>query len=351
MILAAALLFHAPAGARTLRVMTYNIHRCGDLGLNLDEVAAVILAADPDIVGLEEVDHRQARTVFQAQAEELAAMTGMAYQFFGCTVDCGSVLPGRYGIAILSRYDLSDRTKEFLPNSVDGTIDMEGGLEPRALLCATVSPPGDGGPMRFCVTHLTNGSEEESRVIRRLQAERIVSLLAGDLASHGRVVLVGDLNETPSGSAMGVFLTAFEDAWPDGGSGEGFTIPSDEPTVRFDYILNGTGIGPAVHAEVPATTASDHRPVVADLLLDDEPAPPEEAGEDADGGGDEEMDESFESEADGEEGFSDEGVAQEAVEEEGPAEETLPEDASGEPDEDEEAGEPIEGGCGCAVAA
>jgi endonuclease/exonuclease/phosphatase family metal-dependent hydrolase len=344
-ILAVALLIHAPAGARTLRVMTYNIHRCGDLGLNLDEVAAVILAANPDIVGIEEVDHMQPRTAFQAQAEELAAMTGMAYQFFGCTVDCGSILPGRYGIAILSRYDLSDRTKAFLPNSVDGTVVMEGGLEPRVLLCGTVSPPGDGGPLRFCVTHLTNGAEEESRVIRRLQAERIVSLLAGELASHGRVVLVGDLNETPSGSALGVFLTAFEDAWLDGGSGEGFTIPSDGPTVRFDYILNGTGIGPAVHAEVPATTASDHRPVVADLMPDDEPVPPEEAGEDIDGGADEEVDESFGSEADIEEGFADGGIA-----EDGTGEETLPEDAPGEPGEEEEAVEVMEGGCGCAVA-
>jgi len=275
-------------------------------------------------------------------------MTGMAYQFFGCTVDCGSILPGRYGIAILSRYELSDRTKDFLPNSADGTIVMEGGLEPRALLCATLSPPGEGGPLRFCVTHLTNGSEEESGVIRRLQAERIVSLLAGDLDSHGRVVLAGDLNETPSGSAVGVFLTAFEDAWPDGGSGEGFTIPSDEPTVRFDYILNGTGIGPAVHAEVPATTASDHRPVVADLILEDGPVPPEEEGEDAEGGGDEEMDGAGESEAGGEEEVEDEGVAEESVAEEGG--ETLPADAAAEPDEEEEPGEPVEGGCGCAVA-
>jgi len=55
------------------------------------------------------------------------------------------------------------------------------------------------------------------------------------------------------------------DAWPEAGSGGGETIPSDVPVVRWDYILHGAGFEPATSATVPATTASDHRPVVADL--------------------------------------------------------------------------------------
>jgi endonuclease/exonuclease/phosphatase family metal-dependent hydrolase len=250
-----------------LRVMTYNIQYGGPLGVNLGAVADAIRAEDPDLVGLNEVDHQRTRSGFRAEAEELAAATGLPYQYYGCTIGCGDVLPGRYGLAILSRFELTDWTKEFLPNRADGAVDLDGDPEARALLCGRVLPPGTRTTVRFCVTHFTNGSTDDAFAVRALQAQRVLELLGPDLDGDGRVILVGDLNEVPGSGAVSALLARFGDAWSEAGDGTaGATIPSDAPAVRFDYVLRGPAFGPATFAFVPETTASDHRPVSAWLL-------------------------------------------------------------------------------------
>jgi endonuclease/exonuclease/phosphatase family metal-dependent hydrolase len=257
-----------PAQARVLpllRVMTYNVHRCGDLGLQLDAIAAVIIEQGADVVGLNEVDHEMPGSGLRREAEELAAATGLTYQYFGCTVGCESWLPGRYGIAILSRFPLSDRLKEFLPNRADGTVGTEGDPEPRVILCGTLAPPASDNPVRFCVTHFTNGSDAEAYATRQHQAARVLEILAPSLDGDGRVILVGDLNETPSGGAVQALHGRLADAWDEAGVGDGLTIESDDPVARFDYVMHGTGFAAAVRAVIPVTTASDHLPVVADL--------------------------------------------------------------------------------------
>lgn len=249
----------------TLRVMTYNIQHGGTLGTKLDEVAQVITAQAPDIVGLNEVQHMMPDSGFKKEAEELAAKTGLTAQYFGCTTNCGDWSPGRYGIAMLSRYPLSERTKTFLPNQTDGSVNTDSSIEPRVLLCGTVDAPLLPA-LRFCTTHLTNGSSAESGTIRRLQAKAIVQELGKQAQTYGgRVVLTGDMNTNPGTEPIKTLQTIFADGWLEAGSGAGATIPSDAPTVRWDYILHGPGFGKATEAHVPDTTASDHRPVVVTL--------------------------------------------------------------------------------------
>ena len=53
-----------------------------------------------------------------------------------------------------------------------------------------------------------------------------------------------------------------------GDFGDGFTIPSPEPTSRIDYVfLNAAHPWRVTGARVPATTASDHLPVVAGIRV------------------------------------------------------------------------------------
>ena len=65
------------------RILTYNVHRCVgvDGRLSPERVAEVIAAADPDIVALQEVDVRRARTGGIDQAEVLARELGMQMHF------------------------------------------------------------------------------------------------------------------------------------------------------------------------------------------------------------------------------------------------------------------------------
>ena len=56
------------------------------------------------------------------------------------------------------------------------------------------------------------------------------------------------------------------DAWA-GNADPGVTYPGDAPVRRIDYVFLSGPLG-AVSAQVPTTEASDHRPVVVDLVLE-----------------------------------------------------------------------------------
>ena len=70
-------------GQGVWRLLTYNVHRClGPDGLlSPERIADVIASADPDIVALQELDVRRARTGGVDQAYRLAQRLGMAFHF------------------------------------------------------------------------------------------------------------------------------------------------------------------------------------------------------------------------------------------------------------------------------
>ncbi len=79
----------------------------------------------------------------------------------------------------------------------------------------------------------------------------------------GSLVLVGgDFNSTAESDVQTVIRHAgLRDAWLECGRGDGFTYPADTPTKRIDYLYL-TGTITCTSAEVLATTASDHRPLL-----------------------------------------------------------------------------------------
>jgi endonuclease/exonuclease/phosphatase family metal-dependent hydrolase len=78
-------------------------------------------------------------------------------------------------------------------------------------------------------------------------------------------VVLGDLNATPDASELEPLLVKLADAAPAMGDA-GLTYPSDHPAKRIDYVLTSAHFRVRGVA-VPATVASDHRPVVVDLSL------------------------------------------------------------------------------------
>jgi endonuclease/exonuclease/phosphatase family metal-dependent hydrolase len=235
---------------KTLRVMTFNIHvGVGtDKKLDLHRIADVITRERPDLVGLQEVDRGVRRTEGIDEIKELAKMTRMDYAF-GHNLDYQE---GQYGIAILSKFLIQKTDHRKFENRREA--------ERRGMLRVEVDI--GGSTINFATTHLDYQRDEG----RLFETEQLLRFLA-DLKNP--LIVVGDFNDEPSGSAYKLMLTKFADAWIGSrAKGDGFSYPADKPSKRIDYIFYRTSDGVrAKKAWVVKTPASDHLPVMAELEI------------------------------------------------------------------------------------
>ncbi len=243
-------LFPAYGLARTIRVMTYNIHvGVGmDKKLDLSRIADVIKREHVDIVGLQEVDRGVERTQRIDEIAELAKLTNMDYAFAFNLKYQG----GQYGVAILSRFPILATDHRLFKNLREA--------ERRGFIRAEMKI--DGRIVNFLTTHL-DYQYEDGRVFETEQLLTAISDVKGPL------IVVGDFNDVPTGGAYKLMQERFVDAWIEShASGEGLSYPADKPTKRIDYILTRKADSiRSKRAWIPATLASDHVPVVADLEI------------------------------------------------------------------------------------
>jgi len=241
-----------------LRVMTYNI-RSGNG--DLDGTAAAIRAQAPDVVGLEEVDvHWADRSAFADQATALGAKLGMQVRFapiYRLPASDPARPPREFGVALLSRYPIARFSNDTLTRLSTQVPNATPAPAP-GLLDATLDVRGTA--VRALVTHL------DYRVDPGVRERQVAEMLAVIGESPGATIVFGDLNATPDAPELAPLLARLHDAWRDAAA-PGLTYPADVPEKRIDYVL----ITPQFRvrrATVPDTRASDHRPVVADLVLD-----------------------------------------------------------------------------------
>jgi endonuclease/exonuclease/phosphatase family metal-dependent hydrolase len=96
----------------------------------------------------------------------------------------------------------------------------------------------------------------------RIEHARVLTDL---LAGRHWVVIGGDLNEGPESAAASWIGDRYWDVCADGC---GPTFPSGEPRARIDYLFVSAGIEVERAAVVrDADALSDHRPIVADLVV------------------------------------------------------------------------------------
>lgn len=107
--------------------------------------------------------------------------------------------------------------------------------------------------------HLGLAGAERLRHVREL-----TDLLAG---RHGRTLMGGDLNEGPDGRAVAWISQRYWDAFAGAGDGDGYTFPSREPRARIDYLFVSEGIRVDRAWVGAAAKASDHLPVIADIVV------------------------------------------------------------------------------------
>ena len=242
--------FHSTLTARTLRVMTYNIHvGVGmDKKLDLPRIAAVIKDQHADLVGLQEVDRGVERTQRIDEIAELAKLTQMDYAFAFNLKYQG----GQYGVAILSRYPIKSFDHRLYKNTREA--------ERRGFIRAEVSV--GGRTVNFVTTHLDYQYDDG----RLFEAQQLLGALKNVTAP---LIVVGDFNDVPAGGAYKLMRDQFDDAWIDGRlTDPGYSYPADKPAKRIDYILFRQGDRIRTKkAWTVSTLASDHVPVVADLEI------------------------------------------------------------------------------------
>ncbi len=228
-----------------LRVMSYNMHhgRGADDRVDLERVAKVINDCQPDLVALQEVDHRTQRSGSVDQAATLAKLTGMHAQF-AKQIDFEG---GQYGQALLSRWPLSDLRIHWLP----------GEPERERRIVATCSVQLPGKQLLFGTTHLHHNNAD----LRLRQASAITDSL-DDLPAT--IILAGDLNAEPEHPPVTELIknwTVVHSAT------ELLTFPAIEPIKQIDYIFyrHSDRLRVVSSQVINEAVASDHRPLLAVL--------------------------------------------------------------------------------------
>jgi endonuclease/exonuclease/phosphatase family metal-dependent hydrolase len=231
-----------------IKVLTYNIHHGENTRQELDlkGIANVILATNPDLVALQEVDSVTGRSKGADQLKELAAITGM-YTYFVKATDFDG---GGYGTGVLSRFPIQNNITLPLPSGKDS--------EPRAAGIVTVQLPGDS-VIHFVTTHFDAGKRSNDRIT---QANTLANYFK---TAQTPVIFCGDLNAPPASKEIKILKQVFTDATHQVGP----TFPSDTPKVKLDYIfLAPKARWNAGEAKViEETVASDHRPVICEVEL------------------------------------------------------------------------------------
>ena len=120
----------------------------------------------------------------------------------------------------------------------------------------------DGTTLHFFNTHLDYRGDPAIRIAQVEETLQILESIAGP------AILAGDLNARPGADELQPLFNRLSDAWAvnDSEKEPGYTFPSDQPDRRIDYILHSEQFQ-VERAFTIDTQASDHLPVVADLLL------------------------------------------------------------------------------------
>jgi len=227
--------------AARLRVMTYNVR---SLREGRQRVAAVIRACAPDVVCIQEAPRFvrwRSKCAALARESHLVVVTG-----------------GRTAGATLLLAAVRTRVRR----REDLLLTRTPGLHQRGLAMAVL----EAGGARLGVASMHLGLSEAER-------ERHLGEVLGHLhrLDAQQLVLAGDLNECPERPRWQALAARLRDAHAVAPSGGSPTFPARGPRHRIDGVFASGGVEVlrcGVPEDVPGLAeASDHLPVVADLLV------------------------------------------------------------------------------------
>ncbi|MGE0591859.1 MAG: endonuclease/exonuclease/phosphatase family protein [Vicinamibacterales bacterium] len=234
---------------RTLRVATYNIHRCRGLDGRTSpaRIADVIREIEPDVIALQEVVGASAHAA--GHAEELGALLGMGWVMAPARHLRGAL----FGNVVLSRFPIVHHTQHDLSWKT---------CEPRCCQRVDISMGSD-------TLHLYNVHLGTALLERRHQAGRLSAIVHDHRVGVPKIVL-GDFNEWTKGLATEVLSSKLQSIDLRQHLRRKKTYPGVFPLLHLDHIYY-EGSVEVEGLELPRTRrsliASDHLPLVANLRV------------------------------------------------------------------------------------
>jgi endonuclease/exonuclease/phosphatase (EEP) superfamily protein YafD len=112
------------------------------------------------------------------------------------------------------------------------------------------------GPLTFCSVHLDHRKPEDDRLASIDAIKRMF------VVHFHPTIVAGDFNAKPDSETYKKMMEGFYDSWRS--KRGGFTIPSDKPRSRIDYVWSRGWLAPRTK-RVLKSDASDHLPLILDL--------------------------------------------------------------------------------------
>ncbi len=238
----------------SLRMMTWNVQSGYDLNENYNPWQQIQIMADqhPDVICLEEVNTWDADepTLYRTYLEQLTGQTWYAV-YAPDTPDSGTI-----GNLLLTRFPIQAQNTTIFQADPGNPSDNLGNRDAARVLINV-----NGVWVNIIVTHL----DYDSTGYRTTQLGMFMPWAE---SFGGPQLVAGDFNSWWGEYWITTMETAYSDTWLDvtGSNGDGYTIGN----VRFDYIFrlfDGSSHLTPTNVWVVDTSASDHRPVVADFSV------------------------------------------------------------------------------------
>ena len=260
-----------------LRLMTYNIHYGNNINneYNIKEIAEVIKESKAELICLQEIDnHWGSRSNYENLIEMLSEITGFNY-FYAPIYDKpsqrGSSYPNeQFGVGFLSKYEIIKSYNYNISRWSTQKEDPQPGdkdFPPKKGGFGYILINKNGKLISVYNTHLDYRASPPSgykKSIREIQVKEMLKIM--NINTYP-TILMGDMNtDRSSKEVFEPLLQFFNDAWPLGNKGNGYSFPSNNPTSRIDYILTSKNII-VKKGNLMNTTASDHLPVIIDIEL------------------------------------------------------------------------------------
>jgi len=243
---------------RTIRVVTYNVHKCQGLDRRVRpaRIASVLREMDADVIALQEVVSVEAGAAREShQARFIAEELGYQFHIGENRKHKG----GAYGNVVLSR----------LPVGLCRNYDITWrGREPRGCLRVDVK---SGAAANSPVLHFFNVHLGTAFVERRHQGRKLVGEeILRDAGLEGPRVVLGDFNEWTHGLASRLLGEELRSADVRQHLRSARTYPGAFPLVHLDHVYYDRALELerlSLHRSLTALVASDHLPLVADFRL------------------------------------------------------------------------------------
>ena len=237
----------------TIRVVTYNTHKCRGLDgrVRPDRIVDVLREVDGDIIALQEVLSVEDGEPESHQARFIAAELGLEFALG----ENRRLRGGAYGNVVLSRFPIRRMRNYDL---------SQAGREERGCLRADLEIAGAHALHVFNV-HLGTAFDE-----RRHQGRMIAGELLSDVRITAPRIVLGDFNEWTRGLATRLLSAELESVDVRKHLQRSKTYPGLLPFLHLDHIYYDpllTLERLALHRSRKALVSSDHLPLVADFRL------------------------------------------------------------------------------------